>query len=430
MGEQRNKTDYLELLEKVKNLRGLEKRYYDYLPDECWKAEETQASEMGIGRSKVQRLKRSFIKSGLLNLQLKPNGKRKNPRHLISKTIPIILREREASYTRYSIGEYDDYYIDEYTYYVNDINWSLLQRYTAEDINKMSRMDKIQLYMDCGFIVLPTHYPIFTDDSVKCSCSRGLDCPQIGKHPIYRYKTINGFNYEFKKEKYLNEFRNHPEWNIGFKVMGFSVLDVDFRHNGDSTLKKLTHDYELDFKGCLASNSGGGNHIYLGNRDLKNLPNAFGEGLDTRADGGFVMAPGSVHHTRKNYEWNLIGEVITIPVEWADSESNSDEDNKDTQGFNNEAVKIKLKDIKLPKVLTSDYVIKKGERELTLFKWGSRERGQGANAEHIYDVLITLRDTYCEAGNDPMTDEEIRDIANSVVSQYPTNQEKLMAVKP
>ncbi len=82
-----------------------------------------------------------------------------------------------------------------------------------------------------------------------------------------------------------------------------------------------------------------------------------------------------------------------------------------------------LKDIKLPSQLTSDYVIRDGERGLTLFKWACRERGRGANAEQLFDILITIRNTYCEEGDEPVTDEEIRQVANSV-ARYPTNAEK------
>jgi hypothetical protein len=75
------------------------------------------------------------------------------------------------------------------------------------------------------------------------------------------------------------------------------------------------------------------------------------------------------------------------------------------------------------KKLTSDYVINEGERELTLFKFGCRERGKGENSEEIYEFLISIRDTFCEIGDEPITDLEIRDIANSAAS-YPTNKEK------
>lgn len=426
MIEQGEQLNYLELLEKIKGLRGIYKRYYEYLPNVCWKTEATQAREMNIGRTKLRRVKDTLIKAGLLKLELLPNGKRNNPKHILLKTYPIILMEREREYCRYSLE--DDY---SYSYYINDIDWSLLQSYTAEDINKMSKLDKIQLYMDCGFIVLPTHYPIFTNDGVKCSCKRGYDCPNKGKHPIFCYKNIDSYHYQFIKENYIRRFKYNPEWNIGFKVMGFSVLDVDFRHNGDSTLEDLKQHYDFDTKGCLTVNSGNGHHIYASNKGLKNIPNALGDGLDIRSDKGFIMAPGSLHYSKKHYEWNLIGELADLPIELDESDSDEDsEDKVNKKGSSIETTRIKLKDITLPKTLTSDYLIKKGTRELTLYKWGCRERGKGVNADQIYDILITIRDTYCEEGDEPVTNEEVRDIA-TCAAKHRTNHEKLlMALKP
>lgn len=430
MNEKGKELSYFELLEKIKDLSGLEKRYYNYLPDRCTRSEDLQAKEMKIGRKKLRRVKRNLINEGILELIPLPNGKRKNPKHLLLKRDSIILRDRDALYLRHSI---DDDYIDDYRdNYINDIDWSLLQSYTADDINKMSKLDKVQLYQECGFIVLPTHYPEFTDKGVKCSCRKGFNCPNKGKHPIFSYGYLNGFNYEYKKEKYFNDFKNNPKLNAGFKVMGFGVLDVDFRYNGDVTLNHLMQEYEFDLKGFLKSKSGNGNHYFVKNTNFKNTPNALGTGLDTRGDGGFIMAPGSTHHTGKIYEWDLIGELGTLPIDAVEFQSNTDEENNKSfnNNFNSETIKMKLNEIVLPKTPTSDYVIKEGTRELTLFKWAARERGKGAIYEQIYDSLITIRDTYCEEGEAPITDEEIKDIAHSA-SKYPTNQEKwLMPMKP
>jgi hypothetical protein len=430
MNKQREQLHYWELLENYNRLKGIEKRYYEYLPDECWKTEATQAEELKISRRKVQKLKTKFINEGLLQLELKSNGKRNNPRHLLLKTIPIILQERDDSSFRFSLPD------DElsYYYYINEIDWSLLQSYTAEDINKMNKLEKIQLYMDCGFIVLPTYYPVFTETEVKCSCKDGADCPNIGKHPIHRYKFIDSFNYEFMKDFYLQEFEKNPALNIGFKVMGYSVLDVDNNRGGDGSLEHLIYEYNLDLTHAMTINCSNGQHIYVNNQGLKNTAGQIAAGLDIRSEGGFVVAPGSVHKSGRTYEWKLVGEIMNLPDEWFYSDSEEGENLMEKCGIQREntahhgnasKASIMLKDIRLPDKLSSDYFVPEGERELTLFKWGCRERGKGANANHIYDVLITIRDTYCAEGEKPISDEEIRNIANSA-ARYPTNEEKLL----
>jgi hypothetical protein len=413
------------LEEKIKNLIGVEKWYYELLPDECWMSEDSQVKALqdkGIdaGRTKLRRVKNTLIEEGLLQLETLPNGKRKNLKHKLRKTYPIRLGEREESYTRYTPED------DEYTHICN-IQWDLLQKYTAHEINSMSRIARIKLYMQCGFIVLPTNYPVFTDteDGVGCSCSRGINCPSIGKHPIHSYRFIDHSNYEDKKDLYLKEFENNPNLNVGFKVMGYSVLDVDNKNGGDKSLACLLHDYEINFNHVISVNCSNGQHIYASNTHLKNTAGVIGNGLDIRSEGGFVVAPGSVHKSGTLYQWNEIGEVATMPNDWfyTETEENEISSEKKSSKRSNQAAGEGLKDIELPDRLTTDYVIPNGKRELTLFKWACRERGSGKNAEQIFDVLITIRDTYCEKGEEGVTNEQVRDIADFAAG-YPTNAEK------
>jgi hypothetical protein len=376
-----------------------------------------QDKGIDAGRTKLRRVKNTLIKEGLLQLETLPNGNRKNLKHKLRKTYPIRLGEREESYTRYTPDD------EEYTHIYN-IQWSLLQSFTAPEINSMDRIDRIQLYMDSGFIVLPTAYPVFTEDRVECSCSRGINCPSIGKHPIHNYKYIDPFNYESMKDRYLEEFKNNPNLNVGFKVMGYSVLDVDNKNGGDQSLAELLHDYEIDFNHVISVNCSNGQHVYASNTHLKNTAGAIGNGLDVRSEGGFVVAPGSVHKSGTLYQWNEIGEVATMPSDWFYTET---EENEISSGNrSNQAAGKELKDVILPPRLTPDYVIRDGERGLTLFKLACRERGNGANAEQLFDFLITIRDTYCEKGEQPITDEELREIAESA-SRFPTNAEKKLS---
>jgi hypothetical protein len=419
-----------ELEEKIKNLIGVEKRYYNFLPDECWMSEETQvkhlrAKGVNIGRTKLRRVKNILIEEGLLQLEILPNGNRKNSKHKLRKTYPIRLVERESSYARYTPDD------EEYTHIYN-IQWDLLQKYTAQEINSMDRIDGIKLYMDCGFVVLPTNYPVFTENGVECSCSKGINCSSIGKHTVHRYKYIDPFNYECMKDRYLDKFKDNPNLNIGFKVMGYSVLDVDNKNGGDKSLAQLLRDYEINFDHVISVNCSNGQHIYATNKDLKNTAGVVGNGLDVRSEGGLIVAPGSVHKSGWLYQWNEIGEVATMPNDWFYTETDENETSSDKKSFNrsNQTAEKKLKDIDLPKHLTPDYVIKEGDRELTLFKWACRERGHGASAEQLFDTLVTIRDTYCEEGDEPVTDEEVREIAESA-SRFPTNaQKKLSSFDP
>jgi hypothetical protein len=410
----------LEIEEKIKELVGLEKRYYEFLEDVCWMSEETQAKGLKVGRSKLRTVKKNLEEKGLIKVETTDNGKRQNLKHIIRKSYPIILSQREQEHYRFELE-------DEEFYYQAEIDWSLLQSYTAKDINEMNKSDKVRLYMNCGFIVLPTNYPIFTADGVKCSCSDAFECPNKGKHPLHKYKFIDGLNYDNVKDEYLKEFDRNPDLNIGFKVMGYSVLDVDNRNDGDKSLEYLTYAYDLDLNHAISVNCSNGIHIYLSNKFQKNTAGVIGEGLDVRSENGFIVAAGSQHYSGKIYEWKEIGELVTLPKEWFEEDLIQEE----TFKSENPIVGRKLQDITLPKVLTSDYVIRDGERHLTLFKWACRERGNGANAELLYDILITIRDSHCEEGKEPINDDDIRFLADYVVEKYLTNREKgLLSLNP
>jgi hypothetical protein len=413
-----------ELEEKIKNLVGFEKRYYEFLPDKCWMSEENQAKALKVGRSKLKTTKRNLIKEGLLQLESAHNGNRQNLKHIIHKSFPIRLGEGEELSTRYTPED------EEYTHIYN-IQWDLLQKYTAQDINSMSRIARIKLYMDCGFIVLPTNYPVFTDteDGVECSCRRGINCHSIGKHPIHSYRFIDHSNYEDKKDRYLKEFENNPNLNIGFKVMGYSVLDIDNKNRGDQSLAHLLREYEINMDSVISVKCSNGQHVYASNTHLKNTAGVIGNGLDVRSEGGFVVAPGSVHKSGSVYQWNEIGEVATMPDDWfyTETEENEISSRKKSSNRSNQAAGKELKDIILPTHLTPDYVIKDGERGLTLFKWACRERGNGANAEELFDTLVSIRDSHCEEGEEPVTDDDIRNLADDVASRYPPNTEKKLS---
>jgi hypothetical protein len=268
----------------------------------------------------------------------------------------------------------------------------------------------------------------FTENGVECSCSKGINCSNKGKHPIHKYKYIDPFNYESMKDRYLNTFKNNPNLNVGFKVMGFSVLDVDNKNGGDQSLAHLLREYEINMENVISVKCSNGQHIYATNTDLKNTAGVIGNGLDVRSEGGFVVAPGSVHKSGTLYQWNEIGEVATMPNDWFCTQTEESEisSGKKSSNGSNQTAGEREREIKLPKNLTSKYVIKEGYRQSTLFKWACRERGNGANAEQLFDRLVTIRDTYCEEGKEPVTDEEVREIADCV-AEYPTNAEKKLS---
>ena len=56
----------------------------------------------------------------------------------------------------------------------------------------------------------------------------------------------------------------------------------------------------------LTSKTGAGLHLYFicpGGVALKSISNGFGVGIDVKAEGGYVVAPPSIHRTGNMYLW-------------------------------------------------------------------------------------------------------------------------------
>lgn len=111
-----------------------------------------------------------------------------------------------------------------------------------------------------------------------------------------------------------------PAGNLGIATgKGIVVVDVDPRNGGDATLAKLVESQgELPETPCVQT-GGGGQHYYFkaNGHDLKCGAGVIGPGVDLKADGGYCVAPPSVHPSGDPYEW-LVGpdtELAPIP-EW------------------------------------------------------------------------------------------------------------------
>ena len=77
---------------------------------------------------------------------------------------------------------------------------------------------------------------------------------------------------------------------------GFDVLDLDKKNGKDGmeTLLSLGYDYESVSPASISTPTGG-RHIYFKHREgLRSSAGKIGSGVDVRADGGYVIAPGAI----------------------------------------------------------------------------------------------------------------------------------------
>lgn len=102
-------------------------------------------------------------------------------------------------------------------------------------------------------------------------------------------------------------FRRWPNANIGIvtgEISNLIVLDIDPKHGGNDALERLEHRFGPLPATVEAVTGGGGRHLYFVHpgRIIHNRT-GIAPGIDLRGDGGYVVAPPSIHPTGRPYVW-------------------------------------------------------------------------------------------------------------------------------
>ncbi|HEY9285896.1 MAG TPA: bifunctional DNA primase/polymerase [Pyrinomonadaceae bacterium] len=389
------------LPKKIKqDVHELADRLYNYMPPVCWKTERNMANDLGVPRRQLRYAKALLELQDRVRIFPSANGKRSNLIHTIQKVNPI----------NHNIDIYESTW---------EIDWTLFNDITPNQLNRMSVVEQLEFYREIGFQFIPLHFPKFKRGKVFCSCRKGRNCPSIGKHPVIAHKNLDFSDARTYKamEAY---WQKEPNYNIGFKVEGFFVLDVDYKNCGHYSLGYL-QDEIGEFPADVSVTTGNGRHIYA--RPLAGVSNGVDvmglRGIDVRSSGGIVAAPHSIHFSENQYRWESVGEPESLSEDWKLNLIGEQAEVINLAEFR-ERRNVIQPAVLLPKTLTLDFVIPIGQRNTMLFKFACRERGRGAEYPFIYDVLTTLNETYCEQ---PLDNSEVERIAASAVT-YLTEAEK------
>ena len=150
-----------------------------------------------------------------------------------------------------------------------------------------------------GWYVIPLH----DVTAGYCSCGKGKDCKDAGKHPRLEAWQEQATIDEATIRKWWGQW---PNANIGILTgvqSDIAVIDIDPRNGGDESLRELEQMYgELPETPTVLS-GGGGVHYYF--RLTEDLPSPkLAPGVDFLAGGNKqVVAPPSLHPSGKRYEW-------------------------------------------------------------------------------------------------------------------------------
>lgn len=159
-------------------------------------------------------------------------------------------------------------------------------------------------YLNLGFSVVPVHY--IKDDGL-CSC--GIkECDAAGKHA-----SVSWSQYQKKKmSSWIAKSYDDKLYNIGLicgEISGVVVLDID----GD-----YPEDWP-DLPNTWKVKTAKGYHYYFKyDEDFRNTAKIEGHKIDFRANGGYAVAPPSVHETGVIYQWIVSPDDLPEPARLPD----------------------------------------------------------------------------------------------------------------
>ncbi len=160
-------------------------------------------------------------------------------------------------------------------------------------------------------------YPVFPVHGIvegKCTCTK--NCGSPGKHPASK----TGFKAATRDPQQIDfDWKKRPLANIGIATGGAGrllVVDCDPRNGGPETYAGLKALFPgLPDGGLLVRSGGGGLHYWLRYRGGP-LPKELATGIDLKGDGGYVVAPPSLHVSGRRYEFEGEGprDLESLPV--------------------------------------------------------------------------------------------------------------------
>jgi hypothetical protein len=161
-------------------------------------------------------------------------------------------------------------------------------------------LDQALAYEEAGFSVIPVHY-IGADG--RCSCG-SAKCRSPGKHPKVTWRANQSSRLTADD---LRKAFSDPKANVGIvtgPISGIAVLDID-GEEGIASLERAGFPLDSLPETPTVRTGGGGLHYYFRLPEGDPIKTQAGilHKVDVRAQGGFVVAPPSMHKSGKRYKW-------------------------------------------------------------------------------------------------------------------------------
>jgi putative DNA primase/helicase len=240
-----------------------------------------------------------------------------------------------------------------------------------------------------------------------CSCGKNLGavpdkevCRDIGKHP----RTADGFKAATTDQEQVRAWWDKwPDANIAIPTgarSGLLVVDSDPRHGGPEGRADL-----IDLVGPIpetaeAISGGDGRHVYF-RYGGGPVPKLLAQGIDLKGDGGYVVAPPSLHKSGKRYEWDGIegAKAILHPGE--------------APRWLLDFIRVKRTDSELRGAVDLPETIPDGQKHNAIVSLAGTLRRRGCTEEVAFAACRALK------FESPVSDKEIRVRVEDVYRRYP-----------
>jgi putative DNA primase/helicase len=245
-------------------------------------------------------------------------------------------------------------------------------------------------------------WPVFSAYGVRqghCACD-SPDCIHPGKHP----STRHGFKDATADMAQIKLWWTRaPLANVAIatgRLSGVLVLDVDPRNGGNESLADLLAEFGPLPPTATALTGGDGQHYYFAHPGGYVKSRTLRPGLDFKADGGYVIAPPSLHISGRRYEW----EVGHAPDEVALARLPGWLVQSDTPSRRDEPLGPATR-------------IAQGSRNAELASLAGSMRRRGMTKDEIAAALHAANEGRCDP---PLPRKEVDRIADSIARYEPT----------
>ena len=189
-------------------------------------------------------------------------------------------------------------------------------------------------------------------------------------------------------------WERYPDANIGIVTEGLIVIDFDIKNDGMSKSKpSMEREYGLPRTRTHRTGSGGLHYIYRNpnGKDVRNTVNLGGySGVDLRANGGYIVAPPSLHESGNRYEVLDYAPIAPAPQC---------------------LINLALKKARKPDIPIESELITEGQRNHTLTRIAGKLKYEGREQVEIHRALQDANEMCCR----PLLPEgEVLNINNSV----------------